>query len=71
MHGNVSEWCAYHTDTFKTDSKLVNQEIEEGRDLRGGSWGLTISDCRSASRHRNHGRFRYFDLGLRVLCEMP
>ena len=70
MHGNISEWCANRTDTYTTDSKLVNREIKAERDHRGGSWGLTASDCRSASRHRNNGNFRYFDLGLRVVCEI-
>ena len=40
------------------------------RDLRGGSWGLNASDCRSASRLSNAGTFRYFDLGLRVVCDL-
>ena len=69
MHGNVSEWCAMREDTYQTESDLVNREIKSGRDLRGGSWGLTQSDCRSAARHRNNGDYRYFDLGFRVVCE--
>jgi formylglycine-generating enzyme required for sulfatase activity len=70
MHGNVSEWCAVREDTYKTESDLVNREIKSGRDLRGGSWGLTQGDCRSAARHRNNGDYRYFDLGFRVVCEV-
>ncbi len=73
MHGNVSEWCADRAkgdpDTFTSESGLVNEEIASARDHRGGSWGLGASDCRSASRHRNQGRFQYFDLGMRVVCE--
>ena len=73
MHGNVSEWCAKRpegeVDTYDTGSALLEREIKAGRDHRGGSWGLNAGDCRSASRHRNSGTFRYFDLGLRVVCE--
>jgi len=71
MHGNVSEWIAQRPakDLYRTESKLVNLEIKDGRDHRGGSWGLPAGDCRSASRHRNNGKYRYFDLGFRVVCE--
>ena len=74
MHGNVSEWCADRTDEdpdiYQSDSDVVNQEIEAERDHRGGSWGLDANACRSASRHRNNGDYRYFDLGLRIVCEV-
>jgi len=71
MHGNVSEWCAKRPekDLYRTESKTVNREIKDGRDHRGGSWGLNAGDCRSASRHRNNGNYRYFDLGFRVVRE--
>ena len=74
MHGNVSEWCAARPKgaaaSSGTGSALLDQEVEVERDHRGGSWGLNACDCRSASRHRNSGGFRYFDLGFRVLCEL-
>jgi len=71
MHGNVSEWCALRADERSTDTTSAQLDGEEKalRDLRGGSWGLSASDCRSASRLSNAGTFRYFDLGLRVVCE--
>ncbi len=37
---------------------------------RGCAGCLSASDCRSASRLSNAGTFRYFDLGLRVVCEL-
>jgi formylglycine-generating enzyme required for sulfatase activity len=72
MHGNVSEWCALRADERSTDTTSAQLDGEEKtlRDLRGGSWGLNASDCRSASRLSNAGTFRYFDLGLRVVCEL-
>jgi formylglycine-generating enzyme required for sulfatase activity len=72
MHGNVSEWCAARPDGERGNSTSVQLDGEEKalRDLRGGSWGLTASECRSASRLSNAGTFRYFDLGLRVVCEL-
>ena len=73
MHGNVSEWCAERLpDDKEGDSRSAQLSSEENalRDLRGGSWGLNASDCRSASRLRNAGTSRYFDLGLRVVCDL-
>jgi formylglycine-generating enzyme required for sulfatase activity len=72
MHGNVSEWCAARPgdDRGNSTSAQLNGEEKALRDLRGGSWGLTASACRSASLFSNAGTFRYFDLGLRVVCEL-
>ena len=72
MHGNVSEWCAKRSGGNKPGSKSQQLDDEEKalRDLRGGSWGLNAGDCRAASRLRNAGTYRYFDLGMRVLCEL-
>ncbi len=71
MHGNVSEWCVKRpdADASKSTSAQLDREEKMLRDLRGGSWGLGASDCRSASRHRNAASYRFFDLGLRVVCE--
>ena len=72
MHGNVSEWCAARPAGERGNEESAQLDGEEKglRDLRGGSWGLNACDCRSASRHANSGAFRYFDLGLRVVCEL-
>lgn len=74
LHGNVSEWCAeraeYKPYTPESKSAQVHGEEQAERDHRGGSWGLNANDCRSASRFRNAGAFRYFDLGLRVVCDL-
>ena len=74
LHGNVSEWCAQRpekeVDTYDTGSAVLEREEKAGRDHRGGSWGLNAGDCRSASRHRNSGDYRYFDLGLRVVASV-
>ena len=72
MHGNVSEWCAERVEERSTNTTSAQLDGEEKalRDLRGGSWGLTANQCRSASRLSNAGTFRYFDLGLRVVCDL-
>lgn len=72
MHGNVSEWCAARPDAqvYKTNSAQLDREEKSLRDHRGGSWGLGASDCRAAARLRNAASYRYFDLGLRVVCEL-
>ena len=73
MHGNVSEWCAKRPTAEKppaSASRQLDREEKTLRDRRGGSWGLAAGDCRSASRLRNAGSYRYFDVGLRVVCEL-
>ncbi|MCA9264070.1 MAG: formylglycine-generating enzyme family protein [Planctomycetales bacterium] len=71
MHGNVSEWCALAAkERSDSNSAQLDDEEKALRDLRGGSWGLNAPDCRSASIHANAGTFRYFDLGMRVVCEL-
>ncbi|MFN6211932.1 MAG: formylglycine-generating enzyme family protein [Microcystis sp.] len=74
MHGNVQEWCAdaWHNN-YKDAPTDGSVWIENGNHspLRGGSWDLSPSYCRSASRiyysfgrDRDHGSSN----GFRVVC---
>ncbi len=74
MHGNVWEWCAdtWHGnyDGAPTDGSAW---IEKGNDnlspLRGGSWGLIPTYCRSAIRFYVYRRdYRNLYNGFRVVC---
>jgi formylglycine-generating enzyme required for sulfatase activity len=74
MHGNVWEWCA---DTWHEDYQeapvngnswigLIDNDNQDLRLLRGGSWVNVADGCRSASRdsYFGHGNVS----GFRVVC---
>lgn len=69
MHGNVAEWCV---DRFK------NYPLENTSEppttlgvLRGGSWFVSHTQGRSATRDRLRIRRRLGSAGLRVVRELP
>jgi formylglycine-generating enzyme required for sulfatase activity len=74
MHGNVWEWCqdSWHSnyEGAPTDGNAwLDNEDNNWKLLRGGSWGSYPKNCRSAFRGSylldgNDGRF-----GFRVVCE--
>jgi formylglycine-generating enzyme required for sulfatase activity len=71
MHGNVWEWCAdywhpnYQGATSDGSAWLVDGNNAQ-RILRGGSWGNSPSECRSASRFKALLDYRGHDVGFRV-----
>jgi formylglycine-generating enzyme required for sulfatase activity/uncharacterized caspase-like protein len=77
MHGNVWEWCQdlWHTSYTKAPSDgspWLNQNDDGFRLLRGGSWGSSPGDCRSAYRNNDVTfGYRVNHLGFRVVCEAP
>lgn len=76
MHGNIWEWCAdyYHKKYHKAPSDgsiwLIHGN-EEGRILRGGSWNLPPSICRSAYRFLGNPSSSNKNIGFRVVCSFP
>jgi formylglycine-generating enzyme required for sulfatase activity len=78
MHGNVWEWCEDHWHSNyegvpPTDGSawLFSDEGESSdrtRMLRGGSWGDSPRNCRSACRLVINPDARYFNDGFRVVC---
>jgi formylglycine-generating enzyme required for sulfatase activity len=77
MHGNVWEWCLdYWHDNYEgaptNGSAWLSEENDEAsRLLRGGSWSFNPRRCRSAARLEMTPDFDIYDLGLRVVCEIP
>jgi formylglycine-generating enzyme required for sulfatase activity/uncharacterized caspase-like protein len=75
MHGNVLEWCqdSWH-DSYKGAPSNGSAWIDndnQSRLMRGGSWIVIPSYCRSAFRYNNYrvGRdYMYNDIGFRVVC---
>ena len=57
LAGNVWEWSA---DRGKADMDV--------RGLRGGGWGSSAGDLRSAIRAGRHASYRVVDIGFRVLA---
>jgi len=72
MHGGVCEWCAdwYGKDYYSqsTSEDPVGPSAGYDRVLRGGSWIMDASHCRSAVRRARTPNYRSFGYGFRVVC---
>ncbi len=78
MHGNVWEWCLDHWQNSYTEKPehlkengnipWTTENSSTTRLLRGGSWGSTSRNCRSAYRFYNSPANRYYNIGFRVVC---
>ena len=64
MSGNVWEWCQDTYKPYPCDNK--NALDNTTRVLRGGSWSIINSDCRSADRYRSNPTIRYVNYGFRL-----
>lgn len=74
MHGNIWEWCADHwQENYQgapTDgSARLDENDNNNRLIRGGSWVDFPRLCRSASRKSPSPVFRDNYLGFRVVCD--
>jgi formylglycine-generating enzyme required for sulfatase activity len=74
LHGSLYEWCAdpWHRNykNAPTDGSIwladPNSTGNRYRVLRGGGWGSTVRECRSASRGQFGPNNRYSVIGFRV-----
>ena len=69
MHGNVDEWCLDWWENWNRDPATDPRGGEEGdkRIVRGGSWGIHASCCRSAFHIFYSPGFTSDYLGFRVV----
>ena len=74
MHGNVLEWCQdywhrnYEGAPINESAWLNNEEDNNEKLLRGGSWFHNPAYCRSAYRSNTYLDDSYYNLGFRVVC---
>lgn len=75
MHGNVWELCQdkWHDNYQNAPSNGSSWENEEdnARVLRGGSWHSYPGGLRSSERFYCNPDDRFYDTGFRVLCSSP
>jgi formylglycine-generating enzyme required for sulfatase activity len=71
MHGNVWEWIADRFGPYPggevTDPK--GPDRGNSRVMRGGSWSLGASYCRTGSRNYESSSYKSANLGIRLLLE--
>ncbi len=66
MHGNVYEWCQDKSWTPTGGEVPVPRTAVADPAIRGGSWWVDASRCRSEFRHEFNQAFRNVDIGFRV-----
>jgi len=73
MHGNVAEWCltAYRPYPYRADDGRDRLGEAGMRVVRGGSWNDTFRFATSASRWRYEPYKPVYNVGFRVLLEIP
>ena len=71
MAGNVSEWTLsqYRSYPYDGDDGRNNEDGDEPRVIRGGSWFKHVLRARTAARGMNDPFFSDNDVGFRLVCE--
>ncbi|MCY2994920.1 MAG: SUMF1/EgtB/PvdO family nonheme iron enzyme [Planctomycetota bacterium] len=73
LHGNVAEWClsTYRPYPYRTDDGRDDPNATGPKVVRGGSWNDTMRFATSASRWRYEPYKPVYNVGFRVLLEIP
>ena len=67
VHGNAYQWCSdYYAEYTGAGTDPTGPKDGSLRVLRGGSWGSTPRNCRSANRGRSDPDRRNDDFGFRM-----
>lgn len=71
MHGNVAEWTrsAYEPYPYVENDGRNNDQVDERKTVRGGSWYRRSIRATSPWRRGYPGRMRPYDVGFRVIIE--
>lgn len=75
LHGNVWEWCEDHySPSYKSKSTdgtaYYSNMMSSPRLVRGGSWSLNPTYCRSGKRSSYAPDSNYNFLGFRIICTL-
>ena len=72
MHGNILQWCGDWFGKYSATARTDPRGPDDGvfRVLRGGSWGLTPAECRSACRQGATPQTDYSGTGFRVVASV-
>jgi len=76
MNGNVWEWTAdcwtpNHASAVPATAFPNSPATCRDRVIKGGSWYYFSAMSRASARARNDARVWSYNIGLRVLCELP
>lgn len=73
MYGNVMEWCLdYYGAEYPADDTIdpIGCKSGEARVSRGGGWGMSADECRSAYRNACGENEKSDGIGLRIVVNV-
>ncbi|MDO8608554.1 MAG: SUMF1/EgtB/PvdO family nonheme iron enzyme [Phaeospirillum sp.] len=71
MNGNVWEWTADCWTPDHATPATEDRQTCRDRVIKGGSWYYFSTMSRASARAKNDARVWSYNIGLRVLCDLP